>query len=313
MAGLHDGAASTWSTVRGRRTRHNARVTTIGILLLTVFCGSSRPAWGATPTNPNRADTSLTARRSAVQAIPVEKLSEAARARVASVISNITVFRRMPIRVVDCDPNLYLFLLRHPDVVTNIWEVLKMSQMKLRQVGRNTYQASDAKGTLAKAQLIYANHDTHIVYAEGLYEGPLSGELFGKPVKGRCLLVLKSGYVREPNGRYYVTTRLDTFIQVDRGGIELLTKAIHPFVGKTSDSNFSQTVAFFGSLSRTAEVNARGVQRLAGKLANVTPETRLRLAQLAGDIGKRADGKAAQATTSAPTLVASRPSDKPKP
>ena len=308
MAGLHDGSASTRSTLGKRTTRHNAKVTTIGMLLLAAFCGSSEPAWGATPADPSRADTSRVARRSAVQAIPVEKLSDGARAKVASVISNISVFRRMPIRVVDCDPNLYLFLLRHPDVVTNIWEVLKMSNMKLRQVGRNTYRASDAKGTLATAQLIFANHDTHIVYAEGLYEGPL----LGAPVKGRCLLVLKSGYVREPNGRYYITTRLDTFIQVDPGGVELLTKAIHPLVGKTADSNFTQTVAFFGSLSRTAEVNTRGVQRLAGKLADVTPETRLRLAQLAGDIGKKTDEQAAQ-DTSDPTLVASRPSDRSKP
>ncbi|MEE8451613.1 MAG: hypothetical protein V3R99_06845 [Thermoguttaceae bacterium] len=312
MAGLQYGPASTRSGLRTSTTRHNARATTIGILLLAAFCGSSGPTWGAKPADPSRADTSFAARQSAVRSIPVEKLSTEARAKVASVISNISVFRRMPVRVVDCDPKLYLFLLRHPDVVTNIWEVLKMSQMKLRQVGRNTYRASDAKGTLATAQLIFANHDTHIVYAEGLYEGPLSGNLLGNPVKGRCILVLKSGYVREPNGRYYITTRLDTFIRVDPGGIELLTKAMHPLVGKTADSNFTQTVAFFGSLSRTAEVNTRGVQRLAAKLANVTPETRLQLARLAGEIGKKTDKQAAQ-DTSDPTLVASRPSDKPKP
>lgn len=305
MAGLQHHAASTLCM---STTRHNARITTIGMLLLAACCGSSGPICAATPADPNRADTSLAARQSAVRAIPVEKLSDDARAKVASVISNVSVFRRMPIRVVDCDPNLYLFLLRHPDVVTNIWEVLKMSQMKLRQVGHHTYSASDAKGTVATAQLIYADHDTHIVYAEGLHEGPL----LGASVKGRCILVLKSGYVRETNGRYYITTRLDTFIRVDPGGAELLTKVLYPLVGKTADSNFTQTVAFFGSLSRTAEVNARGVQRLAAKLANVTPETRAQLAQLAGEIGKKADAQAAL-DTSGPTLVASRPSDRPKP
>ena len=60
-------------------------------------------------------------------------------------------------------------------------------------------------------------------------------------------------------------------------------------IAKTADGNFAQTVAFVGSLSRTAEVNARGVQRLAGKLNHVEPQVRKQLAAIAADIGKNAD------------------------
>ena len=51
-------------------------------------------------------------------------------------------------------------------------------------------------------------------------------------------LVLKTGYVRETDGRYYVTSRLDTFLSVERGGVELLTKTLHPLVGNIADNNF---------------------------------------------------------------------------
>ena len=310
MAALQQGWASirTMSASSGSRPR-KALAT---IVLLGVCFGPTNESTSAAgpQSGLTQATTSNKARQAAVRAIPVEKLSEKARAKVATVLSGVSVFRRMPIRVVDCNPNLYLFLLRHPDVVTNIWEVLNMSQMKVSQVGDRKYHISDAHGTLATAEVIYGNHDTHIVYAEGTYEGPL----LGQPIRGCCILVLKSGYVRETNGRYYITTRLDTFIRVEPGGAELLTKVVHPLIGKTADTNFLQTVAFLGSLSRTAEVNSRGVQRLAGKLSNVAPETRRQLAKLAADIGDKANPQSASAAkTSDPKLVASRPSNESKP
>ena len=229
---------------------------------------------------PYQATTSRAARQDAIKSIPLEQLDTEGQAKVSSVLSDLSVFRRMPIRVIDCDPELYLFLLRHPNVVVNIWEVLKIGSLKVQQVEAGKFELTETAGTRSTVEFIYRSHDVHVVYAEGTYTGPL----FARPVKGRCLLVLKTGYVRETNGRYYITTRLDTFLSVQPGGAELLTKAFHPLVGKTADLNFLQSMAFMGSLSRTAEVNSQGVQRLAARLDRVQPETRQRLAELAAEI-----------------------------
>ena len=55
----------------------------------------------------------------------------------------------LPTRVAQCDPNLYLFLVEHPDVVVNIWEVLKISQLKVRETEANKFQVEEKAGTLA--------------------------------------------------------------------------------------------------------------------------------------------------------------------
>ena len=258
------------------------------VLLLGVLLATDRLASAAgvrkTRTNPRQADTSMAARQNAVRSIPFTQLDDMAKAKVRSVLSDVTVFRRMPVQVIDCDPDLYLFLVRHPDVVVNIWEVLKLGNVKLRQTGNDTYRVVEAIGTLANMEFLYSSPETHVVYAEGIYEGPL----FARPVRGRALVVLKSGYVRETNGRYYVTTRLDTFVRIDHGGVELLTKTFHPLVGRTADANFIQSMAFLGSLSRTAEVNGLGVRRLASRLTHVLPENRVRLAELATNIAEKA-------------------------
>ena len=253
----------------------------IGVVVLGMVLGAGRSLCAAAgfslKPDPRYATTSKSARQSALRSIPFEQLDQSARAKVGSVLSNLSVFRRMPVRVIDCDPDMYLFLVRNPDVVVNIWDVLNITKLQLRQLGDDPYRLAEDEGTLGKVEFLYSSHDTHVIYGEGTYEGPL----FARPVSGRCLAVLRTGYVREPDGRYYITTRLDTFLAVDHQCVELLTKAFHPLIGRTADENFVQTVTFLGCLSRTAEVNSRGVQRLATKLEYVRPELRLQLAELA--------------------------------
>jgi hypothetical protein len=254
-------------------------------------------------TDPLAATESAAARQSAIQSIPIEKLDEAARKKVAATLSSVTVFRRLPTRVTACDPDLYLFLVRHPDVVVNIWEVLGITQLQLRQTAPNVYRVVESDGCSAVIEFLYQSHDTHIIYSDWSY----TGSLLPRPIHGRCLAVLKTGYVRETDGRCYITNRLDGFLSVEPGAAELLTRTLHPLVMKNADANFIQTVAFVGSLSRTAEVNNRGLQRLVTKLAHVTPQLRQQLAELSASISEKAAALTEHASTSDSARVASRP------
>jgi hypothetical protein len=82
---------------------------------------------------------------------------------------------------------------------------------------------------------------------------------------------------------------MDAFIQLDRVGIELLAKTFQPLVGKTADHNFTETMGFVGRLSRAAERNPDGVDRLAPKLTRVTPEHRQMLVKIAHEMAERTD------------------------
>ena len=104
----------------------------------------------------------------------------------------------------DCDPTVYLFLVRHPDVVVNVWELLKISRIQLRQNDDDGFTLTEPGGVTTSFKFLYQSHDVHVVYGEGTYQGPL----LAKPVKGRGVLVLKTGYVRETNGRDYITSQL---------------------------------------------------------------------------------------------------------
>jgi hypothetical protein len=94
--------------------------------------------------------------------------------------------------------------------------------------------------------------------------------------------------VRETNGRYYITCRLDAFIQLDNVGVEFVAKTFQPLVGKTADHNFRETTAFLSLLSHTAEVNHTGVQQLASKLTKVPPNDRQEFGTLAEKLATKA-------------------------
>jgi hypothetical protein len=260
------------------------RALLVGVLLFLIFClRLSARAEAAPAANVLQATNSREARENALRSIPFDQLDQDSRLKVDAVLANVSIYRRLPVRVTDCDPELFMFLIRHPDVVVNIWELLGVSQVHARQVQEGKFRVGDNSGTTGMLEILYQDPETVLVYARGQYEGVLST----RPAHGSCLLLFKSGYVRENDGRWYVTTRLDAFLDLEPGALELLTKTLQPLVGPVADANFTQTIGFVGSLSHTSEVNPRGVQRLAAKLTHIPPEVRQQFSEITGRVGKK--------------------------
>src|SRR5262245_27369560 len=93
------------------------------------------PAGVAQAAKPLGASTSRAARAEAMRAIPQDKLDETARRKVSYVLSDISIYRRMPTQVIRCDPDLYVFMVNHPHIAVNMWEVLEVSQLSLEPTG----------------------------------------------------------------------------------------------------------------------------------------------------------------------------------
>lgn len=248
------------------------------------------PAWGGDSRDGlngeirGMATSNRSVEENAIGSIPFEKLDQDSRAKISALLSGSHIFRRLPVHSVACDPNLYMFLVRHPDVVVGIWEELGISKLRMRQIGEGKYQTHEDGGTTGTSEFIYQDPNMHLIWVEGIFSGPL----LSKPVCGTSLLVLRTGYVRDSEGKCYVTSRLDTFTHIDNVGVEFVTKTLQPLMGKVVDNNFLQTSAFVGSLSKTAEADPRGVRRLAGNLKRVQPEVRQQFALLAYKVAENA-------------------------
>ena len=250
------------------------------------------------------ATTSRAARQHAVRAIPFDKLKPDDRATVRSILRRTTIYRRMPIKVIDCDPDMFTLLIRNPHIVANTWEVLGLSKLQMTRVDEGTYQADDGNGTRGTLRVLSENlgdeaDNRLVLYGEGAYDGkPLL-----QPIRARCVMLLRSGSVLETNGRNYVTVRLDSFVQVEQMGLDLLARTIHPLLGKTADHNFVESMRFVGDFSRTAERNPTGIARLARRLRKVDHHTRGELVELAYDLAQRRRDRDPETTNDSPRAI----------
>ncbi|MCA9147836.1 MAG: hypothetical protein KDA92_00990 [Planctomycetales bacterium] len=270
-----------------RRFAQTARRNSRCLLTLVLLLANGPWVHAATLT---KASTSRSDRKQAIDEMPLAQLTPDARARIQQVIEKPTMFRRMPIHEVDCDPKLHRFLIRYPEVVVNIWQLMGITKVSADRVGPYVFNASDGVGTVTKVELIYGDQDTHLLYCEGKYEGPL----FQKPLTGRCVLLLKAGYKEDANERFHISNRLDVFLQIDNVAIDAVTRTLHPLVGKSADLNFVQTTDFLEKISRTSEENGTGMQRLAQRLENVDPQIRDQFSQLTQEIHTNAQGRVAR-------------------
>lgn len=246
-------------------------------LLAAIAFGRPPQAWG----QGSDATSSRAAREEAVRALPWNQIAPQHRQAAQTVVQQASIYRKLPTRVIDCDPDMFTFLLRHPEVVIDVWHVMGLSQVKLERRPDGSFYGTDGNGTVGNVRYLQAEwgrdaQNRAVIFADGSYDGPP----FVKPLKAQSIILLRSGSIQETNGRHYVTVRADSFIRIEQVGVELLAKTVQPWIAKTADQNLIETLGFVSNFSRTAEKNPQGIERLATRLHSTDGPTRAELVTL---------------------------------
>ncbi|MCH2117099.1 MAG: hypothetical protein MK161_05315 [Pirellulales bacterium] len=249
----------------------------IGITPLVLACVQHK----VQAAHPVGATSKSQAREEAKRAIPWRQLTLQQRRSVQSVCKKSNIYRRLPVRVIDCDPNIFSFLMQRPEVVADTWRTLGVSKFKVQRQGEQTYYAEDGMGTTGQFSFLSAEWGAKafnrvLIFAEGSFQGkPLP-----RPIRARSVMLLRTGSVVETNGRTYVTAQLDTFLDIENVGVELVAKTIRPLITRVADHNFTETLTFVSNFSRAAERNPRGVENFSQRLDAVDGATRDELIKL---------------------------------
>ena len=247
---------------------------------LVLYSVAAIPAPGLAASPGTKPTSSRKARHEAIKRIPFDRLRPDVHQKLRDVTSRPSIYRRLPVHVIDSDRDLYVFLVRHPEIIINMWQLMGVTKVDIKRTGKYTFRAVDGAGTSGNVELIYGTGNLHVFYGEGSYEGPL----IKNPVTGRCVLVLSSGYTETAEGRMHVTSRLDMFARVDNVAADLVAKTLSPFVCRTVDRNFTESARFVGEVSRAAEVKWPGMQRLIPRLKLVEPGVRQQFSTVAARV-----------------------------
>ncbi len=241
------------------------------------------PALAREPVGQDNASSRET-QADAKRKLPLQQMRGEAQEMVNQVIENPSFFRRMPTQLIDCDPELFKFIVRHPEVLVNIWDVMGITKVQVNRTGPYTFTADDSVGTICKCDLIYGNYQVHIYYGSGAYKGSMAP----RQITGRCVCVLHSFASTSTAGDPMITGSMDVFLKLDNIGADLLTRTLAPFVGKTADYNFIESAKFISQISQVCEGNPEGAQVLAAKLQKIQPEVRDEFSRIVGRVGESA-------------------------
>lgn len=232
------------------------------------------------------------ARRSVVSQIPFDQLNEQTRRNISDVIDRPSMYRSLPKMAIQIDPEYLQFLIRYPEVVVNIWELMGITDMKADRTGAYTLDTDDGAGTTSTMELVYGSQDMHIYYGQGQYEGPV----LRKKLNATCVIIVRTAARKSeliggnqaavtPTDRQMIC-QLDVFLKIQNNTAGLIVKTIQPIVGPTADHNFTESMKFIQRLNETTEDNGPGVQEMA-KRFDVTPDVQQRFVQVVGNVFQR--------------------------
>ena len=213
----------------------------------------------------NSAQATMQEMQASLKKIPWNELSPAAQAKIRRVSSGAPLFRRLPQQTVYADPEIFNFLLRHPDVVIGFWEHWGATQLSLREVRENHYTLKETTGTVATVEVLYRSNDLCIVYAKGEYRGPL----IAKPYQGEVVLILQTQFVRDSTNEPMIICDLDSFVQINNLGADVLAKLFFTSIAKVADSNFEVTVSFVSQVSKAASQNTAALKNSVEEVSTI--------------------------------------------
>ncbi len=226
------------------------------------------------PTAP-QGTSSAQAQRLAQKRLAQCPLPPQAALKVRSVLRRVALFRRTPVQTVLCELPLFEFLVLHPDMMVGLWRVLGISRVRLVRTGPGRFQADDGAGTRSTVEFLHTDRGYLLAYAQGGYEGPL----VPRPLRGGCLLQLQ--YHPVPKTQHpTILTRMDLFVRIDNLAADLLTRAFRSTVGRMTDLNYTETMAFVGQLYQVARRRPELVEDMALRCSQVAPQDRRRFVQL---------------------------------
>jgi hypothetical protein len=240
-----------------------------------------------------------------LQRLPFARMTAAAQENVRDVTDRASFFRRLPTQTIECDPELFLFLVRYPEVIVNIWDLMEITKVEVQRVAPYAFTGTDGAGTTSRCELLYGTPNVHVYYGTGKYVGNMAP----REINGRCVSVLHSAFSTGPAGQPTVTVAMDIFLKLDNLGADLLTRTLAPLVGKTADYNFVESAKFIAQVQQVCENNPLAAQQLAQRLSKVEPGVRTQFAQIAAKIATGnapavdSSGRVAERAQPAPELL----------
>ena len=221
----------------------------IGLVLLVIATLAGAPrGGGAEPDEPPLDPrTPLVTLDAHPLGVPLDRLDDAARARVDAILSSTLLSHRVTgLRTRSREP-VFLFLLDHPDFAAAVVRALRLGQYQVERRD-DGFWGDDSRGARGLIRVLYSDEGRRLYHLEGGYEGR------GLPaIQGRMLVLIEFRHENDPSGATYLEASVTGHVRLDTpivGAIaQLATTLARSTVERAADRKVRR---FFGTVARVS-------------------------------------------------------------
>ena len=224
-----------------------------------------------------------------VKQIPLNKMSEFSQRRVKTVLDECAQYRRLPEMQYPVKPQMYRYLVQHPDVAVSTWRVMQISKVEFHQTGPLEYEAMAPDGSLATAKILYQDQSQSVLLCDGTYSSPL----LPKPITAAGLVWMRYDYRPNRKGEIEVRQRLDVFVSFPSATARTMAALASPITNMMMDRNAFEVSLYARMMCQAVEKDPEWVEEVASRMEGVLPQRRQQLASIARSVETSRDRTAA--------------------
>lgn len=174
-------------------------------------------------------------------------IPQAQRVKLDQVITNAVVSTRMEVEPYVTRPDIFGYLLDHPEFATHITQTLKLARYRIWRTQDGLF-LDDGWGAKGYFAVVHAEPGARVMYARGHFEHPLLPN-----IHGRAVVVIEYDFRRTAEGRTAVATAVTGYVALDSRFLGLAGKLAGPLAQGKADLEARRLLKVFARVSRAIE------------------------------------------------------------
>ncbi len=180
------------------------------------------------------------------------------RARLEEIAKSSSVSTRVEIDPYVARPEIWEYLLDHPEFATHLTRALKLARYRVWRDGAGL-RLDDGWGVKGQFTVVHAERGIRLMHARGHFGQKLLPE-----IRGQAVAVLEYVFRRDGGGHTVVATAASGYVQVDNRLLNALGKLAAPIVQAKADREAGLLLRTFARATRAIEENpAQVYQRVS--------------------------------------------------
>lgn len=208
--------------------------------------------------------------------MPYNRMSRGAQQRATAILNDLSQYRRMPALQYPVDPNIYQYLINHPDVAVSTWRAMGISQLQMYQTAPFEYEAKAVDGSDGTADVLWRDGNQCLFIVEGRYNSPI----LPNPVQAKALVWLQYRFVKTAAGEYLVNQQVETFINFPSTAIETIAKIATSLTNSILDRNVFEVSLYARMMSQAGQKDPEWMSQVAQRMDGVKPQRKTELVRV---------------------------------